>query len=82
MPCVRPDGTLSGSGRAMLKAVGTAATAEEVASAVGLPLFRVRSGLRELVEAGLAAEEGGRFTQTEEGIARLERPLPFSSRDQ
>jgi sugar-specific transcriptional regulator TrmB len=55
----------------MLKAVQTASTADDVAESAGLPLFRVRSGLRELAAAGLVAETGGRFTQTEAGAAKL-----------
>lgn len=61
MACVSADGTLSPSARAMLGALRTAATPEEVAAATGLPLYRVRSGLRELAAAGLAAEASGCF---------------------
>jgi hypothetical protein len=70
MPCVRPDGTLSYSGRAMLEAVQTDSTAAEVVAKTGVPLFRVRSGLRELVVAGLVSESGERFSQTEQGAAK------------
>jgi DNA-binding IclR family transcriptional regulator len=52
---------LAASGRAILEAVRRSASAEEVAAATGLPLYRVRSGLRELAAAGLVAEEAGRF---------------------
>ncbi len=58
MACVNADGTLSASGRAILGAVEQPATPEQVAAATGLPLFRVRSGLRELVAAGLVSEDG------------------------
>lgn len=61
MPCVSTDGTLSPSGQAMLRAIERPATPEEVAAATGLALFRVRSGLRELVAAGKAGEEEGRY---------------------
>lgn len=64
MACVNADGTLSASGRAMLKAVEQPATAEEVAAATGLPMFRVRSGLRELVSAGLVSAQDTRFIAT------------------
>jgi predicted Rossmann fold nucleotide-binding protein DprA/Smf involved in DNA uptake len=70
MACVRPDGSLSASGQAMLAAVRDPATAVEVAELTALPLYRVRSGLRELALAGLVEEAGGRFRQTEEGSAR------------
>ena len=61
MACVNADGTLSPSGRAMLDAVKAPASADQVAAITGLPLFRVRSGLRELVSAGLVKEEASRY---------------------
>ena len=64
MACISADGTLSASGRAMLAALERPATEEEVAGVTGLPLFRVRSGLRELVAAGLVSQQGGRFVAT------------------
>jgi hypothetical protein len=70
MPCVRPDGTLSGSGRAMLEAVQTDSTVADVVAKTGMPLFRVRSGLRELVAADLISETGELFSQTEQGAAK------------
>jgi predicted transcriptional regulator len=67
MACVRPDGSLSSSGKLMLTAVATSSTAEDVAATTGMPLFRVRSALRELVEAGFVSEAEGRYGQTDEG---------------
>lgn len=64
MACVTADGTLTASGQAMLGAVRDAASAEEVAAATGLPLYRVRSGLRELAAAGLVTHDGGRYRAT------------------
>jgi predicted Rossmann fold nucleotide-binding protein DprA/Smf involved in DNA uptake len=64
MPCVKPDGTLSTTGRLMLSAVQTDSTVEDVATTTGMALYRVRSVLRELVEAGLVAEANGRFSRT------------------
>jgi DNA-binding IclR family transcriptional regulator len=61
MACVSADGTLTASGRAILEAVQRPASAQEVAAATGLPLYRIRSALRELAAAGLVAEESGRF---------------------
>jgi DNA-binding IclR family transcriptional regulator len=57
---------------AILTALRSAATAEDIAPLAGLPLFRVRSALRELVAAGLVAVvDDGRHSLTEAGIARL-----------
>ncbi len=70
MPCVKPDGTLSTTGRLMLAAVKTDSTEEDVAATTGMALYRVRSVLRELIEAGFVAEANGRFGQTEQGAAK------------
>jgi predicted transcriptional regulator len=70
MPCVKPDGTLSTTGRLMLAAVQKDSSAEDVADTTGMPLYRVRSSLRELIAAGLVAEAGERFSQTEQGAAK------------
>jgi predicted transcriptional regulator len=40
---------------------------EEIAKNTGLPLFRVRSSLRELAQAGLADEKGDSYKLTEKG---------------
>ncbi|NSW79922.1 MAG: hypothetical protein HPY54_12910 [Chthonomonadetes bacterium] len=71
MACISPEGTLTESARKMLEAVQTPATPEEVAQSTGLPLFRVRSGLRELVQAGLVAETEGRYQITEAGQQKM-----------
>ncbi len=66
MACVRPDGRPTESGVKMLKVIATAPmTPEEVAQATGLPLFRVRSGLREMVPAALALESDGTYWASE-----------------
>ena len=62
MACVSADGTLTASGRAILEAVQQPASAEEVAEVTGLPLYRIRSGLREMAAAGMVTEESGRFS--------------------
>lgn len=61
MACISADGTLTASARKMLEALQQPATPEEVAQATGLPLFRVRSGLRELAQAGFIEEVEGRY---------------------
>jgi len=40
---------------------------EEIAKDAGLPLFRVRSGLRELAQAGLVIQKEDRYNLTEKG---------------
>ena len=73
MACVNPDGTLTASARAILVAVRSSRAADEIASATGLPLFRVRSALRELTEAGLVAVSEGGPQLTAAGDARLDQ---------
>ena len=71
MACVNPDGTVSASAKAILAALTQAATPEQVAAAANLPLFRVRSALRELLGAGLVVLEDGGYRLTEAGRARI-----------
>jgi predicted methyltransferase len=69
--CVNPDGTITPSAVAIVAALRSADTAELIAPLTGLPLFRVRSALRELVAAGLVTVEDGRHHLTDAGLARL-----------
>jgi len=70
MACVNPDGKPSESGVKMLGALKSGrASADDIAAASGMPLFRVRSGLRELAEAGYVAGSDGSYSLTEQGRA-------------
>lgn len=69
MPCISADGTLTGSGEKLLSAVKEKAlTAEEASKKSGLPLFRVKSGLRQFIEANLVTQEGESYKATEKGM--------------
>ena len=68
MACVSPDGKPTESGTKMLRALKSGlGSPEDIAKDAGLPLFRVRSGLRELAEAGLANQKDDRYELTERG---------------
>lgn len=68
MPCISPDGKPTTTGTATLKALKDASLSpEEVASKTGQPLFRVRSGLRELKNAGFVEENGEKYVLSENG---------------
>ena len=68
MACISPDGKPTESGTKMLRALQSGSgSPEEIAGSVGLPLFRVRSGFRELTQAGLAIEKDDKYELTEEG---------------
>jgi DNA-binding IclR family transcriptional regulator len=68
MACISPDGKPTASGAKMLRALkAKAGSAEEVAQKAGLPLFRVRSGLRELEQAGLVSQKGEQYQLSAKG---------------
>jgi hypothetical protein len=72
MPCIESGGRLSESGRRILAALLTSNTLEEVAERTGLPLFRIRSGAREMLQAGLVEEKAGVLGVTAAGRSALE----------
>ncbi|MCA9195685.1 MAG: helix-turn-helix domain-containing protein, partial [Planctomycetales bacterium] len=65
------DGTLTPTARTILQRLQQPAAASTIATETGIPLFRVRSSLRELVEAGLLAESADQFRLTALGTERL-----------
>jgi DNA-binding IclR family transcriptional regulator len=68
MACISPDGKPTESGAKMLRALrAKIGSAEEVAQKAGLPLFRVRSGLRELEQAGLVSQKGEQYELSAKG---------------
>jgi DNA-binding IclR family transcriptional regulator len=68
MACVSPDGKPTESGFKVLRALQAGLKSpEEIAKSTGLPLFRVRSGLRELAQAGLADQKEDSYTLSEKG---------------
>ena len=73
MACINDDGTVSETGRVMLEALRTPTTAEVLAKTTGLPLFRIRSGLREMAQAGLVVELEGAYRRTERGGTLLKK---------
>jgi predicted transcriptional regulator len=68
MACVSPDGKPTDSGRKMLEAAKELGTPEEIANLANLPLFKVRSGLRDLLGAGYLKEEQGKYLITDNGL--------------
>jgi len=73
MPCVSPDGKPTTSGMATLKALKNAALSpEEIAVKTGQPLFRVRSGLRELKSAGFVEEAEDKYKLSKNGETAIQ----------
>jgi len=72
MACVSPDGKPTESGTKMLRALQAGLKSpEEVAQETGLPLFRVRSGLREISQAGLAERKEDRYKLSDKGATLI-----------
>lgn len=72
MACISPDGKPTESGKKMLLALQKGMRSpEDIAKATGLPLFRVRSGLRELTQAALTEQKGENYQLTSRGAALL-----------
>lgn len=71
MACTTAEGTLLATARRILEATEPPAPPPEIARVTGLPLYRVRAGLRELVGTGLAVEVDGDFATTAAGRERL-----------
>ena len=68
MACISPDGKPTESGTKMLYALKSGlGSAEEIAQSTGLPLFRVRSGLRELTQAGLVNLKNDKHEVSDKG---------------
>jgi len=73
MACISPDGKPTESGAKMLRALKSGlGSPEEIAKDAGLPLFRVRSGLRELAQAGLANQKNDKYEITDKGAELIE----------
>jgi predicted transcriptional regulator len=68
MPCVSPDGKPTSSGMALLKSLKDGSlSAEEIANRTGQPLFRVRSGLRELKNAAFIEGREEKYILSDSG---------------
>ena len=73
MACISPDGKPTESGAKMLRALKSGpGSPEEIAKDAGLPLFRARSGLRELTRAGLANQKNDKYELTDKGAKLIE----------
>jgi predicted transcriptional regulator len=71
MACINPDGTLTPTAQAVITALKTPCTPVDLAQVTGLPIYRIRSTIRELIEAGLVFESNGRYKLTESNKKRL-----------
>jgi hypothetical protein len=73
MPCIDADGNITRSAELLLLALQKPATIEAAFKESGLPLFKVRSGVRELNRAGLLEKvPNDLYRTTEKGFEKLE----------
>jgi predicted transcriptional regulator len=73
MPCISPDGKPTSTGVALLKSLKDGALSpEEITSKTGQPLFRVRSGLRELKNAGFVEETENKYGLSKTGETAIQ----------
>lgn len=75
MACVNATGEITESARQILIALLEAAPLPQVAAQTGLPLYRIRSAMRELAEAGLAVETEDGWKTTETGHNAIQGAL-------
>ena len=71
MACINPDGTLSPTAQAVISALRTPSLVEDLGRVTGLPVYRIRSTIRDLIEAGLVNEKDGKYQLTESGKKRF-----------
>ena len=71
MACVNPDGTLSTSAKELLKILNNPITAEEISQKLNRPMFKVRSSIREMLEAELISLVEDKYVITEEGKKKI-----------
>jgi predicted transcriptional regulator len=73
MPCIESSGQMTEMAVQILAAMAEGAGLDQVAEKTNLPLYRVRSAARELVEAGLVESSNEIFVLTADGRAALEK---------
>ena len=71
MACVNPNGQLTEAARQILAAMEKPVPLSYVAEQTGFPMYRIRSAVRELAEAGFAAEAAGDWQITGVGMAAI-----------
>ena len=74
MPCIDSDGKPTPSARKLLESLKSKALPpEEIVKATDMSIPRIRSILRELLNADYVKENEGKYELTEEGIKTLQK---------
>jgi len=71
MPCIDSSGQINEMARKLLDAFAEGSSLIATADKTGLPLYRVRSGARELAEAGLVEPANETYALTDAGRAAM-----------
>ncbi|MDY6985344.1 MAG: hypothetical protein SVE93_02930 [Candidatus Thermoplasmatota archaeon] len=71
MPCVLPDGSVAPVAKRILATALQEKSEEEISKLTGIPVYRVRSSIRELLDAGFIEEKGGKYLTTEKGKEKI-----------
>jgi predicted transcriptional regulator len=71
MACINADGTLTSIAGKVLIAIKIPATVLEINQRTEIPLYRIRSSVRELHDLELLEEKNGVFQITDKGKAML-----------
>jgi len=72
MACINPDGSISQTAKTLLKALQVPLEPREISQNLNVPLFKVRSSLREMIEAGLVQKTDEQYMITDKGRSLLE----------
>lgn len=74
MACVSSDGKLTESAKTILKSLeATPKSAADLANELSVPLFKVRSSMRDMKSMGLVSEKNDQFHLDTGGKKMLER---------
>ena len=74
MACINSTGEINDMAKKILVAITQPASLEQVALQSGAPLYRIRSGVRELLQAGLVEENDQLYVATAAGLTALNKP--------
>jgi predicted transcriptional regulator len=67
MGCINPDNSLSETAKKLLQIVRVSASVEQIAKELDLPIFKIRSSIREMTKAGLITEMNEQYVISEKG---------------
>ncbi len=71
MACINADGSLTPIAQKVLNAILEPAIPMQIQQISGLPIYRVRASLRELMDLGLVQQNGENYQTTELGKTYL-----------